>query len=106
MRPGIASFFLLCALAVDSPAEDAPPEFGKEAHAFLESYCVKCHSGEKAKAELSLDQFRDSDSLIRNRRIWETVQKMVVSGEINARLRATTLRPPAASKPSVTRSSR
>ncbi|MEO8497674.1 MAG: hypothetical protein ABI614_21625, partial [Planctomycetota bacterium] len=64
MRPAATA---MLALAIGfairpSPAADGA-DFAKAGRAFIETHCLKCHSGDKPKAELSLEPFRDSASL-------------------------------------------
>ncbi|MDA1055269.1 MAG: DUF1592 domain-containing protein [Planctomycetota bacterium] len=70
------------ASATSLQAADIPPEFDKAGRAFLEKHCLKCHSGSKPKAELSLAAFRDSASVVKDRKIWNNVRKMIVAGEM------------------------
>ena len=58
------------------------PDFAKVGRPFLERHCIKCHSGQEPKGEVSLDGFRDSSSLVRDRKTWDKVLKMVRSGEM------------------------
>ncbi len=70
-----AAIFLFCSAfaAAAQGAEDFSPEAG----ALLDRYCVSCHRGEKPKAGLNLASARDSDSLQRNRKKWESVSRML-----------------------------
>ncbi|MGN6546135.1 MAG: DUF1587 domain-containing protein, partial [Aureliella sp.] len=61
---------------------DEPPDFAKAGRAYLEKHCLKCHRGSDAKAELSLDRFRDSKSIVKQRKTWENVVRMITSGEM------------------------
>lgn len=63
-------------------AEPSRPDFGKIGSAFLEKHCLECHSGDKPKAELSLENYRDFDSIIKQRKIWDGVLRMVSRGEM------------------------
>ena len=76
----LACFVLL--LPSWCPAEDSPPDFSKTGVAFLKQHCLECHSGDKPKAELSLSSFLDNGSVVRKRTTWESVLKMVESGEM------------------------
>lgn len=66
------------ALAADEPA----PDFAKAGRPFIERHCLVCHSGKEPKAELSLEAFRDSASVVRQRKVWQNVLRMVTSGEM------------------------
>lgn len=61
---------------------DVVPDFAKSGRPFVEKYCVGCHSGKEPKAELSLESFRDSASLVKQRKIWDNVRKMIATGEM------------------------
>ncbi len=58
------------------------PEFSPIGRAFLEKHCLKCHSGNEPKAELSLEPYRSSSSLIKQRKVWNNVRKMITTGEM------------------------
>ena len=49
-------------------AENKGPEFSSIGLPFLQKNCLSCHSGAKPKAELSLDVYKDSAALIKNRK--------------------------------------
>ena len=73
-------------------AADAPaPVFDKVGRAFIEKHCLACHSGKAPKAELSLEPFRDSASVVKQRKVWDNALKMIATGEMlpNARPRPT-----------------
>jgi hypothetical protein len=63
-------------------AADAPPDFAKSGRPFLEKHCIGCHSGEKPKAELSLEPYRDTASVVKQRKVWDNALKMMVAGEM------------------------
>ena len=65
-----------------SNAENKVPEFSSVGLPFLQKNCLSCHSGAKPKAELSLDGYKDSASLIKNRKVWDNVVKNIISGEM------------------------
>jgi len=65
-----------------SNAEKKVPEFSSVGLPFLQKNCLSCHSGAKPKAELSLDGYKDSSSLIKNRKVWDNVVKNIISGEM------------------------
>jgi hypothetical protein len=64
--------------AADGPA----PDFARDGRPFIEKYCISCHGGNKPKAELSLEPFKDSDSLIVQRKVWDNVLRQVRTGEM------------------------
>ena len=65
-----------------SYAENKVPEFTSVGLPFLQKNCLSCHSGAKPKAELALDGYKDSASLIKNRKVWDNVVKNIISGEM------------------------
>jgi hypothetical protein len=78
--------FILCAMMLllsrVSAADETAPDFARAGRPFLEKHCLGCHSGEKPKAELSLDVFRDSASVVRQRKVWDHVLEMIHAGEM------------------------
>lgn len=73
---------LIVSLNLDSYAQDKMPEFISVGLPFLQKNCLACHSGVKPKADLSLDNFKDSASLIKNRKVWDNVVKNIISGDM------------------------
>ena len=63
-------------------SQDSPPDFSKAGIAFLKQHCLECHSGDKPKAGLSVAGFIDNASVVKQRKTWESVLKMVESGEM------------------------
>ncbi|MFT5525849.1 MAG: hypothetical protein ACI9HK_003819, partial [Pirellulaceae bacterium] len=61
---------------------EEPPDFARGGRPFLEKHCIKCHSGKEPKAELTLDVFLDSSAVVRQRKIWDNVLKMIRAGEM------------------------
>lgn len=72
---------LLCFELHPSWGQEAP-DFVAIGRPFLEKHCIGCHGSEEPKAELSLNRFQDSMSLVRERKLWENVLKMTASGEM------------------------
>lgn len=84
--PTFASF-LCAALAVSFANQlafgaDVAPDFAKGGRPFLEKHCLMCHSGKEPKAELSLEAYRDGPSVVRQRKVWDTVLRMIATGEM------------------------
>ena len=77
---------LLCGLVLlvptQSQSQEAVPNFSQAGFAFLKKHCLECHSGDKPKAELSLAGFTDNASVVKRRKTWESVLKMVESSEM------------------------
>ena len=63
-------------------AEELPPDFAKTGRPFLEKYCIGCHGGKKPKAELSLELYRDAAAIVKQRKVWDNVLKMIAAGEM------------------------
>ena len=45
----------------------AGPDFSRDGVPFLKKHCLECHSGDNPKAELSLEGYRDSASVVKGR---------------------------------------
>jgi hypothetical protein len=73
---------ILVSAAVPVGAAEPAPDFSKIGRPFLEKHCLGCHSGKEPSADLSLESFRDAASLVKQRKVWEAVRKMVSSGEM------------------------
>ena len=63
-------------------ADPHAPNFARDGRPYLEKYCITCHSGDRPKAELSLEGFRDSASVYKQRKMWMNALKMINSGEM------------------------
>ena len=68
--------------AMPAYGEDPPADYKTLGKAFVEKYCSKCHSSEDPQAELVLTRFSDSDSILRERKIWMNVRKQVQSASM------------------------
>ena len=73
----------LLALAFQTASADpvAAP-FPQAGVAFVEKHCVACHGKEKQKANLTLHTVRDDLALLRARKQWKEVVKMVEAGDM------------------------
>ncbi len=78
---GKVLFFVL-SFPLSGKSQDSPPNFSQAGAAFLKTHCLECHSGDKPKAELSLAGFTDNASVVKKRKTWESILKMVESGEM------------------------
>lgn len=76
----ILVFFAATAITVNSRSAEDPPNFTADGRAFLEKHCLKCHGGADPKGELSLDGFRDTTSVVRQRKVWNNVLKVIRTG--------------------------
>ncbi|HPM82421.1 MAG TPA: DUF1592 domain-containing protein [Candidatus Anammoximicrobium sp.] len=76
-----SSFALAMGLCFPSAAADRTdagfPEVGVP---FLKQHCLDCHSGSEPEAELSLAEFRDDASVLKNHKLWDNVIGMVETG--------------------------
>jgi len=63
-------------------AEEPPADYKTLGKGFVEKYCSKCHSQDDPQAELVLTRFSDSDSILRERKIWMNVIKQVQSSSM------------------------
>jgi hypothetical protein len=62
-------------------AANAPvPAFVKDVQPLLAKYCFECHRGEKAKAGLAFDAYRDERTAIGRAQVWEKVLDHLESG--------------------------
>ncbi len=77
----LLAFFVVATGASPLIAEDAP-DFSKGGLPFLKKHCVECHSGKEPKAELALDVFQDAASLVKQRKIWDNVLRMIATGDM------------------------
>ncbi|MFZ4083472.1 MAG: DUF1592 domain-containing protein [Pirellula sp.] len=68
--------------AMPAHGEDPPADYKTLGKAFVDKYCSKCHSSEDPQAELVLTRFSDSDSILRERKIWMNVMKQVQSASM------------------------
>ncbi len=77
----LLAILVVVAGASPSIAEDAP-DFAKGGIPFLKKHCVECHSGKQPKAELALDVFPDSLSIVKQRKVWDNVLRMIATGDM------------------------
>ncbi|MEZ6057491.1 MAG: DUF1592 domain-containing protein [Planctomycetaceae bacterium] len=62
-------------------ADMAPPQVPySEIQPFFQKYCFDCHSGENAEEGVALDGFHDLEGILKDRRRWEKVLKLVKVG--------------------------
>lgn len=74
---GVAIGWLLAATSVS-----AAPSFSKDAQGFFQQHCLECHGEKTKKADLDLRLFRDEATLLKNRKGWANIVKMVSTGEM------------------------
>jgi len=66
---------------MNCPADESP-DFAAGGLKFLEQHCTACHGGTEPQAELRLDQFRDTSSVVMQRKVWDKVRRVVLAGEM------------------------
>jgi hypothetical protein len=64
---------------------ESPPDFATAGLPFLEKFCIACHGGKEPKGELSLESYRDTPAVVKQRKVWDSVRKMIVAGEMPPR---------------------
>jgi hypothetical protein len=74
------------ALAVSAQSQDAAVSdeqfFKDQVQPLVARYCLECHSTEKQKGELDLEQFRTLAGVIRQPRPWQQVLEQIELGEM------------------------
>jgi hypothetical protein len=77
--------------AEDLKKPDAPPKkpekvsYTKQIAPLVATYCVRCHGGDKPRAGLALDVYKDDAPIAKNRQVWEKVAKRLRSQEMPPR---------------------
>jgi hypothetical protein len=69
-------------LARGSPQPATRPGFKQDVLPLLERYCTKCHGGMRPRAGVAFDRFKDEESAISNRTLWEKVTDNLRSGDM------------------------
>jgi hypothetical protein len=84
-RRWIAGILACCLGPFIAPAA-APPKtqysFEKEIRPLLETYCLKCHSTEKHKGDLDLEQFKTEREVQKHGKVWQGVLEQLGLGEM------------------------
>jgi len=80
----VASFILACLNEAAAHAQEkpdgTPAPFASAGPGFLQKYCIDCHGDSAPEADLNLTVFKDSASLIPQRKKWDAILRMVNSG--------------------------
>jgi hypothetical protein len=63
-------------------AEPIADRIGTQVVPVVEAYCIGCHSAEKKRGDLDLTAFTTELSVLKARKTWEAVQRMVRAGEM------------------------
>ena len=69
-------------LLVASTALGAAADFKKEIRPLLKEYCLECHSTEKHKGDLDLEQFKTMSEVTKQPKIWQGVVEQISLGEM------------------------
>lgn len=74
----------LCALGAVAwtAAAVAEPTFEADIAPLVQSYCIECHNGDKARGDLDLERFTSMDMAIDAIALWQRAGKRVVAGEM------------------------
>ena len=77
---------LLLSLALPALAEPTQStlqtQFRDQVHPFLKTYCLECHSGEKAKGDMDLSPFTSMQSVARDHLRWALVLDRLKAGDM------------------------
>ena len=73
---------LLASLVPSRAVDPAKPFFEKDIRPLIEENCFACHSNEKAKGEVSLEDFKTAADVHRDYKLWEMVRRKVQSAEM------------------------
>ncbi len=84
------SFYFICTIALfvgptTHAAEKTPvtPQyFDKSIRPILKEYCLKCHSTEKQKGDLDLEQFSSLKEVMKHSKIWQNVAEQLANNEM------------------------
>src|SRR5579859_1798442 len=79
---GLAEMAAFAALAGEPALRPVPegaplPAFVKDVRPLLMKYCGECHQGEKAKAGLAFETFKDERTALGRRQVWEKVSEQL-----------------------------
>lgn len=66
-----------CLKAQTLPSTLADVDYKKHMVGFFESYCFDCHSNDKQKADVNLQQFETNPLMYQDRKFWEAVRDML-----------------------------
>ena len=68
--------------AAQSPNPDVEREYGTAVQPFLNAYCISCHTGDKAAAQLDLRQYSSAASVVRDFAKWDRVRDKVAAKQM------------------------
>lgn len=69
----------------EAPKRPADLRYEKDIQPLLAKYCTGCHGGDKPKADLNLDAFRNEAQVLKSRRTWKKVHDLLHSDEMPPR---------------------
>ncbi len=61
------------------------PTFERDVLPVIKQYCIDCHSGEDATADLALDKYKNVVSVLKDHRIWESIAQNVAESHMPPR---------------------
>ena len=86
---GLAALLLAVPAPRSALADPAAPAatghdaaFAAKANTFLDTYCNKCHNSDKAAGGVPLDIYKSVEDAKKDRKVWETVVRVVDNGEM------------------------
>jgi mono/diheme cytochrome c family protein len=68
--------------AADVARSTAADAWTRDGAPFLARHCTACHGEKKPKADLALHVYRDEQAVLKDRKHWDAVVKMVQSGQM------------------------
>ncbi|HET6248577.1 MAG TPA: DUF1592 domain-containing protein [Tepidisphaeraceae bacterium] len=71
----------LVSAAPPTPAETIKVDYAP-VEAFLKANCIECHGPTKQKGDITLHTYHDVDSVIKDRKVWQTVLEKIRAGEM------------------------
>ncbi|HEY7310825.1 MAG TPA: DUF1592 domain-containing protein [Gemmataceae bacterium] len=83
-----------------APKKQPNASFVRDVVPFLRQHCYRCHGNGKSRGDLTLDKYKDDESIVKDRKVWENVVQMVRGGEMPPKERP---RPPVADREAVLR---
>lgn len=80
----LSTNFLAAQKPAAAPNEAAKVSYDGNIKPFLTKYCIKCHGGERARADLTLEFSSEKDAL-KHREMWQKVGDAIHAGEMPPR---------------------
>ena len=65
---------------VETLPVEASPDYATVLKPFLTTHCVQCHLDGKSESGIDLSKFEDSQSLLKERMMWERVSEVIAAG--------------------------